>query len=77
MVDLNMLNTAIKESGLRRDYIADRLGITRVSLYNKLEGVTEFTASELAGMKDVLHLTQAVFRRIFFASESELNSLIK
>lgn len=74
MVDRYMLEKVLKDSGLKRDYIAEQLGITRYSLLRKVKGDSEFTASELAALKNVLRLTQGSFRRIFFASESELNS---
>ena len=74
MIDHYMLEKVLKDSGLKRDYIAEQLGISRFSLFKKIKGETEFTASELTAIKNVLHLTQGTFRRIFFASESEINS---
>lgn len=74
MVDLKLLAETIDESGLKREYIAGKVGITREGLWNKISGRTEFTASELAALKDVLSLSNARFRRIFFATERECNS---
>ena len=67
MIDRNMLEKVISESGLKRNTIAEQLRISRYSLLKKIRGDTEFTASELAAMKEVLHLNQFMFRRIFFA----------
>lgn len=36
----------IKESGLKKGYIAKRLGITGITLRNKLSGKTQFTKAE-------------------------------
>ena len=74
MVDLKLLVKTINESGLTREEIAGKVGLTREGLWNKLSGKTEFTASELAGMKKVLSLSNTRFRRIFFATDRELNS---
>ena len=77
MVDLKLLVETIDRSGLKRSYIAEEIGLTREGLWNKLSGKTEFTASEMSGLKRVLSLSNARFRRIFFATERELNSHTK
>lgn len=74
MVDTELLKKVIDDSGIRREDIAKNAGLTRESLWNKLSGRTEFTASEMASMKKDLRLSNTRFRRIFFATERELNS---
>lgn len=74
MVDLDMLISSISSSGLKRTYIAKRLGISRASLWMKLAGKTEISAKQMCVLKDLLNLSDTLFRRIFFATESELNS---
>lgn len=74
MIDRYMLENALKDSGLKREKVAELLGMTRFTLLRKIRGDTEFTASELAALKSVLRLNTTAFRRIFFASESECNS---
>ena len=41
------LQRAIRQKGFTLAEIADKLGITYRSLYNKLNGKTDFTATEL------------------------------
>jgi len=77
MVDYILLLSTVDGSGLRKDHIAKTLGITRQALALKLKGTNEFTASELAKIKEVLNLSQGDFRRIFFANERELNSHVE
>ena len=77
MIDLKLLDDTIKNSGITKEHIARQLDITRHGLYLKLEGKNEFKLSELEKLKDLLHLKQGDFRRIFFASERELNSRTK
>ena len=74
MVDLKLLEDTIKKKGLKLNYIAQEMHITRYTLRNKLDGIYEFTASEMSALKTILRLTQSEFRHIFFATESELNS---
>ena len=71
MVDLGLLKEFIRESGLKLQTIADLLRITYQSLWVKLKGQTEFTASEMMALKDVLRLNQSQFMRIFFAKKRE------
>lgn len=77
MVDYKLLEKKITESGLKRSYLAQKLGVERTTLWQKCTGIEingrkrEFTRSELEALKTVLSLTNAGFRRIFFATESE------
>ena len=74
MVDLKLLVQTIDDSGIKRENIAKDAGLTREGLWNKLSGRTEFTASEMAAVKNTLRLSNTRFRRIFFATEREYNS---
>lgn len=69
MINLKALDDAIAASGLKRQFIADKIGITRYSLLNKLKGKTEFTASEMHTLRVVLRMNLRDFNRIFFASD--------
>ncbi len=46
MTDTKRLLRIIDNSGLKRVYIAEKLGIDRFSLYKKIRNETEFKASE-------------------------------
>ena len=46
MIDKELAQKWIGKSGKSRTYIADKLGITPQSLYNKVTGKTDFTLRE-------------------------------
>ncbi len=73
MVDLQALKDIIKDSGMTISAVAKKSGIERTTLYNRFNGVGEFTASEIQGMSDALRLSASERSRIFFAKEVELN----
>ena len=60
------LKDVIIEKGFRISWIANQLNITRYTLYNKINGVTEFTASEIAKLTEILHLSNLEVKSIFF-----------
>ena len=66
MTNSLLLNDKIDASGLKRNSIAEKLGVSRVSLYNKVRGVTEFTAVEMYTLSDLLNLTDDEKESIFF-----------
>lgn len=66
MVNVDLLRKVIKDSGMTMVGISRRAGIVRETLYNRLDGKGEFTASEITGLTDALHLTKAQRDRIFF-----------
>ena len=67
MVDFEALRKAIDTSGMKFGYIADTIGITRSALYQRFQNKTEFTASEITKLCEVLRLSMADRERIFFA----------
>jgi DNA-binding phage protein len=46
MVNTKALMQAVKRSGLKISGIADKMGMSRASLYRKTHNVTDFTVSE-------------------------------
>ena len=60
------LDNAIYESGLKLEAIARRMGINRVSLWNKIQGRTEFKASEIKSLTQILNLSAEQRDYIFF-----------
>ena len=60
------LDKAIYESGLKLEAIARRMGINRVSLWNKIQGRTEFKASEIKSLTQILNLSAEQRDYIFF-----------
>ena len=56
MVNTEVLTEIIEKSGLKREYIAQRLGITRQTLTAKIAGDSEFSVSEVRALCDVLSI---------------------
>lgn len=71
---MKSLKDVIIEKGFRISWIANQLNITRYTLYNKINGVTEFTASEIAKLTEILHLSNLEVMSIFFKKYSDLKS---
>lgn len=67
MTDTILLRKYIEESGLKLQFIADKIGITRPSLTNKITNTSEFKASEIQALCDLLGIYDpADQRRVFF-----------
>lgn len=69
MVDFEKLNCAIEQSGMKISAISDKIGVNRTTLYNKISGKTEFNASEIESISDVLRLSAKDRNEIFFAKK--------
>jgi len=67
MVNLKKLDEAIKESGVTMTALSKKSGISRQTLYNRLDGIGEFTASEIVGVTAALRLSKEERESIFFA----------
>ena len=67
MINYKKLNDKVRNSGLKKSYIAKKLGLTPYGLAKKLNGETEFKASEMANISEVLNLTGEMREEIFFA----------
>lgn len=74
MTDFVLLEKIIKKSGMPMTVIATRSGIKRETLYNRLKGVGDFTASEIVALTKTFKLTKAERDKIFFANGVELNA---
>ena len=64
-MDMNFLEMKIDESGLKRDYIADKLGLTRYGLRDKIRFPDRWKVTEMVALISVLNLSKADCRRIF------------
>lgn len=65
-IDTELLNNAIRRSGLKISFIADTLGISRQAFNNKRKGNTKFRKSEVYVLCDLLKLTTEESNLIFF-----------
>ena len=66
MIELNLLNKKIKDSGMTMVAIPEKSGMSRETLYNKLSGNSDFKASEIMGISETLRLSNAERDEIFF-----------
>ena len=57
MCDTKALEEAIAKSGLKKSFIAERIGLSRAGLGQKIAGKTEFTASQIVAITQLLQLT--------------------
>lgn len=71
MVDMDALKRNIDDSGTTIVALAKNAGIERTTLYNRLNGIGEFTASEIVGLARALRMTNTERDAIFFACEVE------
>ena len=56
----NNINNAIRESGLKKNFIAKKLGIKYDTLRKKLNGETEFKISEVVELSKILNIKMEV-----------------
>ena len=72
MTNTKLLEWYITESGLKKQKIAEVLGITLNALKKKIKGEREFKASEIQKVCDLLHIsTLSEKDRVFFATSVE------
>jgi predicted transcriptional regulator len=62
-----LLVRIIDSKGLKKQFIAKQLGVRRETLYNKLTGKTDFTATEIKLLAKLLSLSQKDVQQIFFS----------
>ena len=69
MPDIETLKCKMTDSGMTMVSIAKKSGILRETLYNRLNGIGEFTASEIIGLSEALHLSKKERDDIFLSSD--------
>lgn len=72
MTDSDSLRKEIKNSGYLYKFIASKLGITTYGLQRKIDNLSEFKASEIAILSQLLNLTESKRTAIFFTIDSDL-----
>ena len=65
VTDLELLKEKIKDSGMTITAIAQKSGILRETLYNRMSGKGEFTASEIVSLTRALKLSRPERDKIF------------
>lgn len=66
MTNTQLLRQRIKESGLKLQYIADYLGISRVTLTRKIENQSDFRQNEIRKLCELLHIESAAEKSLIF-----------
>ncbi len=66
MTDTFELEKYIRMNGLTKKAVADALGISVQGFLLKLNNITEFKASEISTVSDLLNMDQDDIQRIFF-----------
>lgn len=70
----DLLKKVIQDRGIKITSLADKIGISRQSLSQKLNGEREFAQGEILAIKNNLRLSDEEFMLIFFNSNVEENS---
>ena len=65
MPNINLLKTKISESGIKMTILSEKTGISRETLYNRLNENGEFKASEIVALTSSLNLTKEERDKIF------------
>ena len=65
MANIEMLKNTIDDSGMTMVAISKKSGIRRETLYNRLAGIGDFTASEIVGLSKALKMTKTERDKIF------------
>ena len=65
MPNIEALRSKMDESGMTVVAIAKKSGILKATLYNRLKGAGEFTASEIVSLSNVLRLSDEERNEIF------------
>ena len=76
MTNTELLNKAIKDAVIKIYAVMDALGIkSYTTMRDKINNVKNFTVREIEILCVLLHLSVEQRERIFFADETELNSV--
>lgn len=69
MTNTDLLEEKIEKSGLKKNFIAQTLGLSPYGLAKKINNETEFKTSEVDGLCKILNISDLAEKdRIFFAN---------
>lgn len=69
ITNVNRLREVVDKSGMSIVAISQKIGITREGFYKKLNGETEFKASEIISLSKVLGLSKLDRDKIFLPNK--------
>lgn len=76
MTDIIAFKKCIEDSGMTVTFVAEKAGILRETLYNRMK-TGDFKLSEICALSQVLRLSKDERDKIFFADNSEYKSAKK
>lgn len=65
-IDTELLNSYIEKSGLKINFIVDKLGISRTAFDKKRAGKTPFRGSEIYVLQDLCNINNDDSIKIFY-----------
>lgn len=75
MTNTRLLNEVIQQSGLKKVFLAEKIGLSPVGLHNCITGKSEFKASQIGVLCDLLGIKDLEQKEaIFFAEFVESDS---
>ena len=74
IVDTALLEDAIAKSGIKKKKIAELLGLSTYGLSKKIRNETEFLATEIVLICEILHLSPEMRELIFFTLRVDCES---
>lgn len=74
MLNKQLLEESIKESGLRKSFIIKKLGLSTTGFDKKQKGITPFRTAEIYVLCDLLNISEEDRQQIFFADEVASNT---
>lgn len=69
MIKTDILNKKIYSSGLKIEFIANFIGISRQALWGKIKNKTSFKQEEIIKLCDILNIDDEEKNIIFFAND--------
>ena len=69
MVNTQLLEQKIADSGYKLGFIVSNIGISRQAFNKKMKGITSFRFSEIYVLRDLLKLSTEEEQAIFFADK--------
>lgn len=76
MTNTVLLERKIRESGLKRSYLAQKLKLSYYGLQRKIQGKSEFKTGEVQILCEELSINSDEMRVIFFAEKVDLESTV-
>ena len=69
MTNVDLLETVIERSGLKKTFIAKSMGLSYQGFLNKIRGENEFKQGEIDSLSRILRLNSDEKEAMFFAHE--------